>query len=49
MFPSSGERKQTPTLMGAFQPVILSKGPNWVGVSIPSPEDEQIQFPKRFF
>jgi hypothetical protein len=49
MFSSSGEGKGTPTLLGPLERanlnhcsnwrLTLSKGPNSVGVSLPSPED----------
>jgi hypothetical protein len=46
MFPSSGEERETPTLLGLLEKanlnhwsITLSKGPNRVGVSLSSPED----------
>jgi hypothetical protein len=46
MFPSSGEGKETPTLLGLLEKanlnhcrIALSQGPNRVGVSLPSLED----------
>jgi hypothetical protein len=46
-----GEGRETPNLLGPLLVqrlgLALSKGPNRVGVSIPSHEDENIQFSKR--
>jgi hypothetical protein len=58
LFPSSDEGREISTLLGSLEranlnPVIqrlrlaLSKGPNRVGVSLLSPKDGNIQFPKR--
>jgi hypothetical protein len=40
LFPSSGEERQTPILLGpAIDFRSVSEAPNSVGVSLPSPED----------
>jgi hypothetical protein len=58
LFPFSGEGRETLTLLGPLEranlnPIIqrlrlaLSKGPIRVGISLLSPEDGNIQIPKR--
>jgi hypothetical protein len=41
LLPSSGERMETPSLLGPLEKLrlVLPKGRNTVGVSLPSPED----------
>jgi hypothetical protein len=46
LFPSSGDYRETPTLLGHLEKanlnhwrLALPKGPNRVGISFPSPED----------
>jgi hypothetical protein len=47
LYPSSCEERETPNLLLQWLRSVVSKGPNRVGVSLPSPEDGQIQTPKR--